>query len=280
MTGAPLAAAGFGLASAASWGAGDFSGGLAARRSPVLPVVIISQSVGLATVTLLSLARGEPLPPLAAVGWGSAAGALGAAGLLALYRALAVGRMGIAAPVGAVVAAALPVLFAALFQGFPSVAQVAGFALALVGVWFLSRPEGARGRPEGLDLALLSGVGFGGFYILIAQAPASAVFWPLVAAKTTSVVVMLALAGGAGRFRLPGREVLPLVVTAGVLDVGGNAFFVLAEHAGRLDVASVLASLYPATTVLLARLILKERVSRTQAVGIAAALAAIPLIAG
>lgn len=285
--GSPLATAAFGLASAASWGAGDFSGGLATRRSQVLPVVVVSQGVGLATVVLLSLARGEPTPSLAALGWGSASGIFGAMGLLALYRALAVGRMGIAAPVTAVLAAALPVLFAAAAEGLPTMLQFAGFGLALVGVWLVSRPDGPMGRPEGLGLALLAGLGFGGFYILIDQARAPAVFWPLASAKATSLLFVLAIAGVGGSARRSAAgpagwlapALLSLIVLAGVLDAGGNAFFVLAEHTGRLDVSSVLASLYPATTVLLARLVLNERVSRTQAVGIAAALVAIPLIA-
>lgn len=277
--GSSLATAAFGLASAASWGAGDFSGGLATRRTDVYTVVLVSQAAGLLSLAALAVARHEAAPPLAALGWGTAAGVMGAVGVAALYRALAVGRMGIAAPVTAVLAASLPVLFTSLSQGPPSVLQFVGFGLALGGVWLISRPEGAIGRPAGLGLALLSGVGFGGFLILIGQVRAPAVFWPLAAAKAASLLLVLGVACGAGTAHLPDKGLLLLVLLAGLRDAGGNAFFVLAEQAGRLDVASILASLYPAATVLLARLVLKERVSRRQAVGIAVALVAIPLIA-
>jgi drug/metabolite transporter (DMT)-like permease len=204
---------------------------------------------------------------------------MGAVGIAALYKALAGGRMGIAAPITALVAAALPVLFASFSEGLPSLAQFVGFGLGLGGVWLISRQGGAAGRPQGLGLVLLSGIGFGGFLILIGQVRAPAVFWPLTAAKLISLLLALAVARGVGRLQLPKTPLLPLAGLAGLLDAGGNAFFVLAEQAGRLDVASILASLYPAATVFLAYLILGERVSRTQAVGIAAALVAIPLIA-
>lgn len=277
--GSPLATVTFGLAAAASWGAGDFTGGVTARRADVYAVGLVSQAAGVVSVAALAAVRGEPFPPLSALGWGAAAGVFGALGIAALYRALAVGLMGITAPVTAVLAAALPVCFAALSQGLPSPLQFTGFGLALGGVWLISRPEGAGGSPEGLGLALLAGVGFGGFLILISRVSAPAVFWPLVAAKTSSLLSIIVAARGAGRLGLPQKTLLFPAALAGVLDVGGNAFFVLAEQGGRLDVASILSSLYPAGTVFLARLVLGERLSRTQAVGIAAALVAIPLIA-
>jgi len=277
--GPPLATVSFGLAAAASWGAGDFTGGVSARRTDVYTVGLVSQAAGVVSLAALAAARAEPFPPASALGWGAVSGVFGALGVAALYRALAVGRMGIAAPVTAVLAAALPVCFAALSQGLPSPLQFTGFGLALGGIWLISRPEGAGGSPERLGLPLLAGVGFGGFLICIGQVQAPAVFWPLAAAKVASLLSMFASARGAGRLRLSQLSLLQPAALAGVLDAGGNAFFVLARQGGRLDVASILASLYPAATVLLARLILGERVSRTQAVGIAAALAAIPLIA-
>lgn len=280
MTGPAFASVGLGLASAASWGAGDFSGGLATRRANVLGVVVVSQAVGLGILVALAAARSEPVSPTATLAWGSAAGLAGAVGLVALYRALAIGVMGAVAPVTAVLAAALPVLFAALSEGPPSMVKLAGFGLALAGVWTIARPEGPAGRAQGLGLALLAGLGFGGFFILIDQAREVAPFWPLVSARATSSIVTLAIAlAGRQHGWLPARGILPLVALAGILDVGGNAFFVLAAQAGRLDVSAVLASLYPAATVLLARVVLKERVTRTRALGITAALAAIPLIA-
>ncbi|MHB8730292.1 MAG: EamA family transporter [bacterium] len=209
---------------------------------------------------------------------------------MALYQALAVGVMGVAAPVSAIIAAAMPVVFAALSEGLPTGLQLTGFALAMVAVWFISRPAeaalpGGRRQTRGLRLAILAGLGFGAFYIFISRARTDAVFWPLAASQfitlVTVVTVVFAITLVQRRKILElSHQVVPMMLLAGLLDAGGNAFFLFAEHAGRLDVAAVLASLYPASTVVLARLILGERVSATQTVGIMAALASIPLIAG
>ncbi len=238
---------------------------------------------------ILAWVRSEQIPALHVLVWAGAAGVAGAVGLVALYQALAIGVMGIAAPISAVVAATMPVVFAALSEGLPTGLQFAGFALAMVAVWFVSRPAGPalprdQKQPRGLRLATLAGIGFGGFYIFISRARTESVFWPLAASQFITLITVLVFAGGValtrrnGGIRLAVRAV-PLMLLAGLLDAGGNAFFLLAEHAGRLDVAAVLASLYPASTVVLARLLLNERVSSTQAVGIAAALASILLIA-
>ena len=274
-----LASVAFGLSSAATWGVGDFSGGLATRRTPVRTVVIISQIAGLGALILLALLRAEAAPLPADIFWGAAAGIVGQIGLVALYRAMAIGQMGIAAPVTAVLSATLPALFGIITQGAPGVPHVAGFALALVGVWLLSRPEGALGRPAGFGLALIGGCGFGGFLILIAQVHADAIFWPLAVARVASLVVLIGFALRTRRFDRPTREALPLIALAGLMDAGGNAFFVFAEQAGRLDVAGVLASLYPATTVLLAVMILKEKLTRTRLFGVLLVLVAVPMIA-
>lgn len=239
----------------------------------------VSQLAGLLALVGLAVARSEPLPSAADLAWGASAGLSGSLGLAALYRALAIGRMGIAAPVTAVLAAAMPVLFSAWTEGPPRPSQLIGFALALAGVWFVSRPDGQVDVRRGLGLAVFAGAAFGGLFVLIGQVGPGAVFWPLVAARGAAFLLMLAIAVAGRRPWLPDAALLPLVILAGVLDVGGNAFFVLARQAGRLDVSAVLASLYPAATVLLARLVLHERVSRLQAAGIAATLAAVPLIA-
>jgi drug/metabolite transporter (DMT)-like permease len=284
----------FGLASATSWGAGDFSGGLATKRSPVFTVAAVAKCASLSTMVILALLRAETIPGLHVLIWAGASGIAGGIGLMALYQALAVGVMGTAAPISALVAAAMPVLFAAFSEGLPTAWQLCGFALALVAVWFVSRPSGTAPigvphggeHPRGLRLAIIAGIGFGGFYIFISQARAASVFWPLAASQFVTLLTVLAFAAGAalgrrgGAASLPLARVVLLMLLAGTLDAGGNAFFLLAEHAGRLDVAAVLASLYPASTVVLARLMLNERVSATQAVGIVAALASIPLIAG
>jgi len=186
--------------------------------------------------------------------------------------------MGIVAPISAVLTAALPVLFNAFTQGLPAPVQLGGFVLALLAIGLISRPEPAKGRPQGIGLALLAGCGFGCFFILITRVNHDATFWPLAVARFTSVLFLLIVVRIRQQQMLPRSTVAPLIVFAGVLDAIGNAFFVLAAHAGRLDVAAVLSSLYPAATVLLAAIILRERVTRIQAIGILLALAAVPLI--
>lgn len=250
----------------------------------------VSKLASLSAMLLLAWLRAEQIPSLHVLAWAGAAGVGGAVGLMALYQALAVGVMGIAAPVSAVIAATMPVIFAAFSEGLPTGAQFAGFGLALVAVWFISRPPApalarSERQPRGLRLAILAGIGFGCFYIFIGQARAAAVFWPLAASQLITLVTIVAvvcaitLARRRGVFELP-IEVVPMMLLAGLLDAGGNAFFLLAAHAGRLDVAAVLASLYPASTVILARVLLEERISRVQAWGIVTALVSLPFIAG
>ena len=268
----------FGLAASLSWGSGDFNGGLASRRANASSVVIAAYMAGFVLLVLLALLWREPLPSSIDMFWGGLAGMVGAIGLIAFYSALAVGRMGIAAPISAILTAALPVIFSAFVQGLPSIFQLLGFALALLAIGLISRPERAKGRPAGIGLALLAGFGFGCFFILISRVSHASTFWPLAMARLTSVLFLLIVVRMRRQPMLPGIEVLPLVLLAGTLDAIGNAFFVLAAHTGRLDVASVLSSLYPAATVILAALVLHERVTRIQAVGILIALVAIPLI--
>jgi drug/metabolite transporter (DMT)-like permease len=280
MFGANLLPALFGLASAASWGAGDFCGGLAAKRASAYAVVIASQAVGAAILFGLAILFGERVPPVSDLVWGALAGAAGAIGLLALYRGLASGQMGVVAPVSGVVGAAIPVLAGAVFLGLPAALRLAGFGVALAGVWFISRPAGAGSiRFADLGSGLTAGVGFGLFFVLIPLGSENAVFWPLLAARAASLTLMASAARLKGQPFAPDRSLWPLTALAGALDAGGNAFFVLAARAGRLDVASVLSSLYPASTVLLAWLVLKERLNRWQTIGVLAALAAIVMIA-
>ena len=267
-----------GLAASLSWGSGDFSGGLAARRSNVLSVVIAAYTLGFAILFALAFIWSEPFPSALDMFWGTVAGLAGAVGLIAFYQALAVGRMGITAPIAAVLGAALPVIFSAFFVGLPNTLQLTGFVLALIAVWFISRPESAMGRPKGLGLALLAGLGFGSFFILIDQVSPHAIFWPLAAARLSSIIVILAIVLIRRQEVLPKKAAFPFVLLAGSLDAAGNAFFVLATNSGRLDVAAVLSSLYSAVTVLLASIFLKERLTRFQAIGILVALIAIPLI--
>lgn len=277
-----LAAPLLGLVSAASWGAGDFCGGLASRRSPLLGVLALGYGLGAAAIAAAALVSGEPAPGRAALGWAVAAGLAGTAGLGSLYRGLAVGRMGVVAPVSAVLAAAIPVAWGALSEGLPPAPKLAGFALALLGIWLVARGGAGRVDRQGLLLALAAGLGFGGFLVLMHEGAAAGPFWPLAAARATSLALVLAaaLARAGRRPFAPAPGALPLVLLAGALDAGGNAFFVLAGRAGRLDTAAVLSSLYPVGTMLLAAGVLRERVGPAQRVGTALALAAIVLIAG
>ena len=210
--------------------------------------------------------------------WGALAGLLVMAGYGFLLRGFASGRMGIVAPVSGVLATAIPVIFAASTEGLPDGLQLAGFGLALVSIWMLSRPEKFGSRPAGLGMALLAGVGFGGFFTALDQVGEDAVFWPLAAGRLTACVLMLVFAFSSRRSLIPQAAPLALLALLGLLDVGGNLFFLLAVQAGRLDVAAVLASLYPAVTAILAWLITKEHITRFQIVGAAVAVLAIALI--
>jgi len=268
----------FGLAASLCWGSGDFSGGLASRRANTSSVVIAAYAVGFVLLVTLALIWKEPFPDPADLLWGGLAGVAGVLGLLSFYSALSSGKMGIAAPVSAVLTATLPVLFSAFTAGLPNLLQLGGFVLALLAIGLISRPERTKGPPKGIGLALLAGCGFGCFFILISRVNPATTFWPLAVARFTSVFVLLMVMRLRRQPILPVRAVAPLVVLAGLLDAIGNAFFVLAAHSGRLDVAAILSSLYPAATVLLAALVLRERVTRIQGIGILLVLLAIPLI--
>ncbi len=274
-----LASPGLSLGAAASWGAADFSGGLAAKRADTFGVVVVAHATGLLFMLALALVAHEPVPDRAALLWGTAAGLVGGVGLAALYRALAIGRMGINAPLSAVIMAVLPLGFSLLTEGLPGTWQLAGFAVALVSIWLIAAPTGARGRNLGLGLAVLAGIGFSGFLLFSKLAAAHATFWPLVAARAASTLLMLGIVFVRGRGWKPSAAAVPYMLVAGVLDSGANALYIAATQRGRLDIAAVLSSLYPASTVILARLLLKERLSRWQSVGMMAALVAVALIA-
>jgi drug/metabolite transporter (DMT)-like permease len=270
-----------GLASAASWGAGDFSGGLASRRAPALGVLLVSHAVGMAALVLLALFAEPPPARPAWLLWAALAGASGALGLLALYTVLASGRMGVAASVSGVAGAIVPVLVGFLVEGSPGAVRLAAFGLALGGVWLLTAADRAPGdrRIGDFVLASLGGAGLGLFLVFIHQTGGTAVLWPLTVARATSVALLAAAGRATGTLRLPRRGALGLAALAGLLDTGGNACFVVAARVGRLDVAGVLSSLYPASTVLLACLLLGERFTPRQTAGAAASLAAIAVLA-
>lgn len=268
----------FGLAASLFWGSGDFSGGLASRRVNPSNVVLVAYAVGFVLMIILALIWKERFPAPVDIVWGGLAGIAGVLGLLSFYSALSKGKMGIAAPVSAVLTAALPVIFSAFTSGLPTLFQLAGFVLALLALWLISRPEQTTEPAQGIGLALLAGCGFGCFFILISRVSPATTFWPLAVARFTSVLVLLIIRPLRREPILSGVKIAPLMVIAGILDAMGNAFFVLAAHSGRLDVAAILSSLYPAATVILAAIVLRERATRIQAIGIVLVLAAIPLI--
>jgi drug/metabolite transporter (DMT)-like permease len=268
----------FGLAASLCWGSEDFSGGLASRRAYVGSVVLTNYTVGLVLLVVLALIWHEPFPAPTDVLWGGLAGLAGMLGLLAFYSALSRGKMGIAAPVSAVLTAALPVLFGMFTAGLPTPLQLGGFALALPAIGLIVGPQQSEGSPQGIVLAVLAGCGFGCFFILISRVQPASTFWSLATARLLSMGVLLPMVRWQRKPLLPGMAIAPLVVFAGVLDALGNTFFVFAAHSGRLDVAAILSSLYPAATVGLSALVLRERVIRIQAIGILLVLLAIPLI--
>ena len=268
----------FALSAAAAWGSGDFTAGLASRRVGPFHTVLISYTVGLLALVIVALIRQEQLPPTSDLIWGALAGLSGMVGLGFLMRGFVTGRMGIVAPVSAVLAAAIPVILTAFTEGLPRQLQLLGFGLALTSIWLLSRPQRLGGRPAGLGMALLAGLGFSGFFIALDQVGQSAVFWPLVAGRLAACTVMAVFALSTGRSLTPSPSPLGLLVLAGILDVAGNLFFLLAMQLGRMDVTAVLGSLYPAVTAILAWLLTQEHMARLQMLGVAMAVLAIVMI--
>jgi drug/metabolite transporter (DMT)-like permease len=270
----------FGLASAIAWGAGDFGGGWTGRRASVYGIALVVDAIGAAIMFAVAVATGEPLPLPTTVLLAAIAGVFAVAGIVGLYQGLAIGRMGVVAPVTGLIAAALPVTVGFARLGLPSGEVLLGIAAALVAVILVSRTSDPGGRPSGIRYALVGGVGLGVFNVAIAAFPEQRVAWPLVVVKVASLAAIAIVTVVARRpWRMP-RAILPAAVAVAVLDLGGNAFYVLATQAGRVDVAATLSSLYPVTTVVLAVAILREHVSRTHLVGIVIAGAAIVLIAG
>jgi drug/metabolite transporter (DMT)-like permease len=271
----------FGLASAAVWGAGDFGGGIASRRNDVFMVVLISQVIGGVLLVALAVTQQAVLPTSRDVLMAAIAGVAGMIGVIALYSALAQNRMGVVAPLTAVITAIVPVIVSLFLEGVPPLITIMGFGLALIAVWMLTQPESgatASITMAGLGLALVAGLGFGLFFIFMDQASTEAVLWPVMIARAASIVVLLCIFVGRRRV-LPSPGQLPIIAAIGIFDVGGNAFFAIAAQAGRLDIAAVLSSLYPVSTVLLAWFILKENLNRHQWAGVAIAVVALVLIA-
>jgi drug/metabolite transporter (DMT)-like permease len=269
----------YGLLASAGWGIGDFSGGVASKRLSAYTVVVVSQIIGVVMLAILALLTEPTLPPIDHLIWGLLAGVAGGFGLLNFYSALASTRMGLAAPVTAILAALIPVGVGMLIEGVPAAIQLAGFALALVAVWLTSTEgNGSRIQLSALRLPIAAGLGFGFFLVCLDQASEEAIFWPLVAARIASITVIAAVARMRGIGQKPQRNHIPWIAGAGIFDAVGNTFFALAASSGRLDVASIMSSLYPGVTVLLAWLILQEMLTRPQWTGVGISLLAIILI--
>ena len=268
----------FGLLTAVTWGAADFNGGLATKRSNPYGVVIVSHIISFLLLLLITIFLGEPLPLPIEWLWASGAGFFGAIGLLFLYRALADGRMIIAAPITAVIAAILSVLFGVFINGKPDSWTLLGFIIAITAVWLISGDGQGIGKLNELRLPIIAGLSFGVFYLCLERASQTSLLWPMVAMRIVSISSFLVYAIYSRQSWKPSQESITPIILSSILDTIGNASYVLSARLGRMDIAAVLGSLYPGATVLLAWVILKERISRIQIFGILLALGAIVIL--
>jgi drug/metabolite transporter (DMT)-like permease len=268
-----------GLAAALVWGAGDFGGGLASRRSPVYGVVLVSQATGLVLCGGIAMALGQAIPTGRDLVTCLVAGVLGAIGITMLYRGLSIGRMGIVAPVTGVLAAVIPVIAGFATEGVPGPIVVTGIVVAVIAVVLVSRVADESGGRAGLTEALIGGTTIGLFGVAIAQLSEGNVFSALAVIRLVQgvfVVAVVLLLRAAWR---PAVSILPALIAIGLLDTAGNAFYLAAVQTGQLAIASVLSAMYPVATVVLAMIVLREPMTRDHAVGIVLAGVAIALIA-
>lgn len=275
------------LLSAGVYGAADFFGAIAAKRATTMAAVIVSQGAGvlLLLVVLPFLPRASVRP--GDIAWGAAAGLAGGAGVGLLYRALAIGPMSVVAPLTAVCAAALPVAAGMAFGERLTRVTSAGIALAAVAIVLIGQertPVGESAGPrrhafsEGIGLALMAGVAIGLFLVSLERPSAAAGLWPLVPARAVSIGLFVVIAALTARPMLVPTPVISIAVLGGLLDMIANALYLVAVQQGKLSVVAPLASLYPASTIVLARVFLKEPWGPLQVAGIVAALAATLLI--
>ena len=275
------------LGSAALYGAADFLGGLASRRTSTVAIVVTSQGVGLVLLALMLPLLPEAEPSARDLIWGAAAGLTGGIGVALLYRALAVGRMAVVAPTTAVCAVMIPVVTGLFFGDRLAPLTILGIALAILAIVLVSRQDAAvsvamreGGLPPGVGLALVSGVAIGLFFLALAETDAGAGLWPLVAARAASVTLFGVMALVSARPLRMTAPVFPIAAAAGAIDMSANALYLLATRYGPLSVVVTLSSLYPASTVILARIVLGERLNGWQVAGVACALVAVTLIVG
>jgi len=243
-------------------------------------VLLVAQLAGAIVAGAVAIALHEVFPRPESLAWAALAGTCGALGLAALYRALAGGQMGIVAPISGVLAAAIPVAIGIASAGAPGPLRLGGFGIGLAAVVLVAAAGGGRASFRALALALAAGVALGGYNSAIARVDPGTTFVSLAASRTTAALVVMVLASVTRVPLRPTRSLIPPLVVVGCLDMGGNAAYIVAAQIGRLDVAAVLSSMYPVATVVLAALVLRERVTRLQLTGIAGAILAIALIAG
>ena len=274
---------GLGLTSSLCWGVSDFIGGLSARRLPLLFVMVSSQAVGLAVVIGVVAIRGTGAPALVRLLPAVGGGLAGIAALTSFYRALAIGTMSVVAPIAAT-GVSVPVVVGIARGDHPAASQLIGIVIAVIGVVLASREHGPGVEDRGASrasvaLALLAAAGFGCYFVGVQSSARADPMWALLASRVAGVALLLVVAAVQGGIAVarPGR-LWPLALM-GVLDVSATGFYAVATRHGLLSVVSVAASLYPLATVLLARVVLGERVRRVQELGIAAALAGVVLMA-
>ena len=274
----------YGLLSALGWGAGDFTGGLASRRTGAYRTVFYGEAIGVILLFAGLLFSNEGFPGTRTMLLAMLAGAVGTVGLMLLYHSMTLGLMSIATPVSALLAAVLPVVVGMFKEGFPAILTVIGFAFALFAVWMISQSEGGvtdiLAHLSDLKLPLLAGIGFGLYFVVMHEATSGgATLWPMVFSRSGGMtLIIIYMLTTRTPWKVEDRSVWPVLALNGLLDISGNVFFILAGQAGRLDVAAVLSSLFPGGTVVLAWIFLKERLNRNQWIGIGSALIAIVLM--
>lgn len=275
----------YGLASALTWGAGDFTGGLAARKVGAYRSVFYAEIIGIIFLLIVLTLVGESFLDTRALNFSLLAGFVGTIGLLLLYHSMAIGIMSIAAPVSALLAATLPVIIGFFTEGLPDYVTMLGFAFALFAVWMVSQGEGgfkntlSVSHLSDLKLPLLAGLGFGLYFILMHEATRDGgAIWHMIFSRIGGMMMLTAYLIITRASLKIDFSALPVISLNGILDLGGNFFFILASQAGRLDVSAVLSSLFPGATVLLAWVFLKERLTLNQWIGIISALIAIVLM--
>ena len=274
------------LLAAGFYGAADFTGGLATRRAAAIPVVLLSQACGLVLVALALPILPAATPRAADLWWGAVAGLAGGVGVALLYRALAIGTMSVVAPTTAVAAVALPVLTSIGLGERPGWVPVLGIVLGIASIVLVSRQtvhqpiRPSAHQSSGIGPALIAGIGIGIFLLALAQTRQEAGMWPLLTDRIASVAFFgIVAAVGRRSVRLP-VNLAALAIGGGALDMTANALYLLAVRIGPLSPVVTLSSLYPASTVLLARAILGERLSAWQTAGVVTALIAVLLIVG